>query len=255
MENLDTNVIQAATAGFNLPHDVVQLPTGGLFYKNKQKSVKMGYLTASDENLISDAIQRKNDSLVLGLIRSKLYEHDFKVNELLEEDIEALLIFLRNSSFGPEYSLNLTDPGTGKEFSAQILLDELNIKQPNVKPNSDGTFDVKLPKTESVVKIRPITYFEKTEIESMTQSYPQGRVAPTVTWRLNKQILQLNGSEDRNQISTFIENLPIMDSKFIRNFLTENVPSLDLKRQIQAPSGEMVNINITFGVEFFRPFF
>lgn len=255
MENLNSDLIQAATSNFNLPHDVVTLPTGGIFYKNKQKSVKVGYLTASDENLIVDAIQRRGDNLISNLVRTKLYEPELKVQDLLQEDIEAILIFLRNSSFGPEYKVNLIDPSTGKNFESTLLLDELNIKQPKVKPNSDGTFEVKLPRTESIVKIKPLTYSESEEINKSIESYPQGRVAPSVSWRLNKQIVELNGSNDRVKIASFIEQLPIMDSKYIKNFLSENVPSLDLRRTIQAPSGEMVDVNIAFGVDFFRPFF
>jgi hypothetical protein len=49
--------------------------------------------------------------------------------------------------------------------------------------------------------------------------------------------------------------MPIMDSKYIRNFVLENEPRLDLSREVIAPSGEKVNLLITFGVEFFRPFF
>jgi hypothetical protein len=37
---------------FNLPHDVVKLPSKGIFYTPKKESVKVGYLTASDENLL-----------------------------------------------------------------------------------------------------------------------------------------------------------------------------------------------------------
>ena len=37
---------------FTLPHDVVQLQSNGIFYKNKKKSIKVGYLTASDENIL-----------------------------------------------------------------------------------------------------------------------------------------------------------------------------------------------------------
>jgi hypothetical protein len=46
-----------------------------------------------------------------------------------------------------------------------------------------------------------------------------------------------------------------MDSKFIRNFIDENEPRLDLRRTILAPSGNKVDVAIAFGVEFFRPFF
>jgi hypothetical protein len=37
----------------DLPHDVVLLPSEGRFYKNKKKSVKVGYLTAADENILA----------------------------------------------------------------------------------------------------------------------------------------------------------------------------------------------------------
>jgi len=37
---------QYAQQNFSLPHDVVKLPSGGLFYKSKKKSIKVGYLTA-----------------------------------------------------------------------------------------------------------------------------------------------------------------------------------------------------------------
>ena len=252
---MEINEYTVGQDNFNLPHDVVTLPTGGIFYKSKKKSVKVGYLTANDENLIMSSVQRKSENIVISLLRGKLYEPELKVNELLPQDVEALLIFLRNSSFGPEYKLTLTDPKSGNDFTTEINLEELNIKKPNQQPNPDGTYDIELPRTKSSLKIRPLSYVEEDELEKMSDNYPQGRVAPVASWRLNKQIVELNGSRDRQEISKFIESMPIMDSKYIKTFLRENVPSLDLTRQIQAPSGEMVNVNITFGVEFFRPFF
>jgi hypothetical protein len=68
-------------------------------------------------------------------------------------------------------------------------------------------------------------------------------------------VVELNGSPDRNDIATFCENMPIGDSKHIRNFLRDNEPRLDLKKEIVAPSGEKVTVSLAFGVEFFRPFF
>jgi hypothetical protein len=49
--------------------------------------------------------------------------------------------------------------------------------------------------------------------------------------------------------------MPIADSKYIRKFISENEPKLDLKREIIAPSGEKTTVYTGFGVEFFRPFF
>jgi len=252
---MDPSLYQAGTENFNLPHDIVKLPSGGRFYKSKKSSVKVGYLTANDENVIINGITNDRDNLIINLLRNKLYEHDLRPEELLDGDVEAILIFLRNTSFGPEYDINLEDPSTGKKFQTTIILDELNIKQPKVQPNDDGMFILTLPKSSSTVKIKLLTLGDNTEISNLEKTYPKGRVTPTITWRLNKQILEVDGNSDRLFISKFIDTLPIADSKYIRNFVRDNQPSLDLKKEVLAPSGEIVTANVTFGVEFFRPFF
>jgi hypothetical protein len=254
---MEQNAYTVGQENFNLPHDVVQLPTGGIFYKSKKKSVKVGYLTANDENfLVSVASQPgSSNNIVLSLLRNKVYEHDIRPDEMLEGDIEAILIFLRNTSFGPEYKISLIDPKSGKPFETEILLDELNIKRIPNTPDENGMFTTTLPRSGSTVKLKPLTYGEIMEIERMSEQYPAGRIAPKVTWRLERQIQEVDGNSDTMTISQFVSTLPIMDSKHIRNFMRENQISLDLRRQVMAPSGELVSFEITFGVEFFRPFF
>jgi hypothetical protein len=237
---------------FSLPHDVVKLPSEGKFYKNKKKSVKVGYLTAADENIIMAA---KAEDMIMTLLRSKVYEPDLRPDDMMNGDIEAILIFLRNTSFGSEYKIQVTDPETGKRFGCEIQLDELDIKRGEVEPEEDGTFSVELPKSGTSVKIRPLTYKEIMEINKQAESYPVGRVAPKVTWKLQKQIVSINGDETPGTIAKFVDGLPIMDSKFIRNFLDVNEPRLDLRRSVLAPSGEKVTVDVTFGAEFFRVFF
>ena len=246
------NVETYGQINFNLPHDVVPLPTQGIFYKTKKKTVKVGYLTANDENLL---ISSNQNNMIISLLRNKIYEHDLRPEELLEQDIESILIFLRNTSFGPEYTVNLIDPKTNKEFTTNILLDELNINQPNNSPNEDGLFVTHLPKSDVSIKLRPLTYGESIEIDKMLEQYPVGRTPPRITMRLTRMIEEVNGDTDKGSIAMFVENLPIMDSKYIRNFLKENIPSLDLKRFVTAPSGERVTFDVTFGADFFRPFF
>lgn len=236
---------------FSLPHDVVTLPSGGIFYKNKKKSVKVGYLTASDENILMG----NTDDLTTALLRNKIYEPDLKIDDLLEGDVEAILIFLRNTSFGPEITLNLSDPQTGKNFQANVSLAEISIKKGNTEPSEDGTFDTKLPVSGVPVKLRPITYGETNDIQKIIDKYPVGRPAPRITLRLQKQMVELNGSTDKTEIAKFVETMPIADSKYIRKFLADNEPRLDLKKEVIAPSGEILTVNVGFGVEFFRPFF
>jgi hypothetical protein len=251
---MEQNIIDAATQGFNLPHDVIQLPSGGIFYQSKKKSVKVGYLTANDENYLIGS-SNSGENIILTLLRNKLYEHDLRPEELLNGDVEAILIFLRNTSFGPEYKVKLTDPKTDNQFVSTVVLDELAIKENNVNPDENGLFTTVLPKSGVTVKLRPTTFYDTIDLDRMASQYPGGRTAPRVTWKLQKQIVEINGDSDKGKISAYIETLPISDSKYIRNFLRDNEPSLDLKRTVIAPSGELVSFEITFGVDFFLPFF
>jgi hypothetical protein len=246
---------QYGQQNFSLPHDVVKLPTGGVFYKNKKKSVKVGYLTAADENILMAGDSIGKDGLVITLLRNKLYEPDLRPDELLQGDLEAILIFLRNSAFGPEYNITLTDPDTNKKFETTILLDELYIKETKEKPNDEGYFIVQLPKSNSTVKLKPLSFGELSELDKMADQYPVGRIAPKQTWKLNKMVVEIDGNSDVAHITQTIDSLPISDAKFIRNFVEENEPRLDLVRKVNAPSGKEVYANIAFGVEFFRPFF
>jgi hypothetical protein len=247
---MEDKLKEYAQLELNLPHDIVNLPSNGFFYKNKKKAIKVGYLTANDENIIMAG----GEDMTVNLLRNKIYEPDLRIDDLLEGDVEAILIFLRNTAFGPEIELNVTDPKTNKQFKASVLLDTLPISE-GQKPNDDGTYTTILPKSQTTVKLKPLTYGELREINNLASQFPQGRVVPRITWRLNKQIVEINGNSDKNEISKFVEQLPILDSKYIRKFMDDNEPRLDLKKVVTTPSGEKLTVNVGFGADFFRPFF
>ena len=112
-----------------------------------------------------------------------------------------------------------------------------------------------LPKSGSTIKLKPLNYGEILEISKMAESYPQGRVVPKITWRLQKEIVEIDGSSDMAGIAKFVESMPIADSKTIRNFMDKNEPKLDMNKTVLAPSGEKLTVNVGFGADFFRPFF
>ena len=245
--------VQYGQMNFNLPHDVVPLPSKGKFYVNKKKSLKVGYLTASDENIL--LAQNNRENLMISLLRSKIYEPDMRPEDLLNGDVEAIMIYLRNTSFGPQYNFKTTDPETGKQFPVELMLTELYTKDIQVEPNEEGFYETVLPKAGSKVLLRPLTAGDSAEIDRIIDSYPAGRVAPRQTLRLSKMIVEIDGIRNKEELSKYIDNMPIMDSKYIKNFMIENEPRLDLRQTVIAPSGKEVVVDILFGVEFFRPFF
>lgn len=246
---------QYGQMGMNLPHDVVKLPSGGKFYKSKKSSIKVGYLTANDENILMSPNMIQSEGLIKTLLKQKIYEPNFNVEELLDGDVQAILLFLRNTAFGTGYKINTIDPITKKEFETEVELDEINFMKPEIEPNEKGLFQFTLPSSGKVVECKLLNIGEQEEIDKIQTSYPEGMVAPIATKKLEKQIVSLDGDENKQNISVFITQMPISDAKHIRQQLRLAEPRLDLRRQILAPSGEKVNVNVTFGAEFFRPFF
>ena len=68
-------------------------------------------------------------------------------------------------------------------------------------------------------------------------------------------IQSVGGVRDNMSIRDFVENLPIKDSQDFKKYVRENKPGLDLTQTVNTPSGDTIQVNIGFGVEFFRPFF
>ena len=177
----------------------------GKFYKNKKKSVKVGYLTAQDENILISA--SRTDNVVNKLVKNKIYEPDLRVEDLLEGDLEAILIFLRNTSFGPDYNFVLRDPGTNNEFNHTVRLDELDFNEVENEPNSEGLFEIKLPKSGNSVLCRLLTMGENEEINKLMSKYPPGVVPPTITTKLERQIVSIDGNQFGNNDFRIIQTL------------------------------------------------
>jgi hypothetical protein len=239
---------------FNLPHDMVKLPSGGDTYKPKKESLKVGYLTAMDENLIMSQNTAK-DGLIYALLKNKIYEPGFDVGQMLDCDVRAVLLFLRNTGFGSDYTYSLTDPATNLKFEATINFDEINYIKSVHNKNQNGNFEFVLPKTNKKVEIKLLSLNDTKELDNLENQYPTGMVAPIITKKLEKHIISLDGDTGREKISKFIQQMPIVDSKSLRKFILECEPQIDVKRQVTAPSGEKVTVELSFGVEFFRPFF
>lgn len=238
-----------------IAYDVVELPSKGIHYSNGKKSVRVAYLTASDENILSAQNLLKTNTVVEELLKRKILDKDLPIDELSDEDRSAILIFLRNTSFGPEYTFYLKDPSTNEDFTAIIDLSEITFKDFTLVPDEMGEFKFHFPKSNVDVTFKFLTKKQLKEIEKMEESWNGIGVAPIVTKSLEMMIKSIAGNRDIMNIHNFVEKMPIRDSQEFRKFTKEHKPNLDLVKSVTAPSGELVNVEIGFGVEFFRPFY
>lgn len=240
----------------SIAYDVIELPSKGIHYSNGKKSVRVAYLTASDENILASPSLSSTSSIITELLKRKVLDKDISIDEIVEEDKQAILIFLRNTAFGSEYKFNVIDPKTQKEFEVEVDLSELKVKEFNLTPDVNGEYSYFLEKSNVDITFKFLTQKQEDEIEKIRDSWNGLGVAPIMTKQLEFMIKSVGGVRDPLQIRNFIEvKMPIKDSQDFKKFVRENKPGLDLTRKITTPSGDIVQINVGFGVDFFRPFY
>jgi hypothetical protein len=240
----------------SIAYDVVELPSRGIHYTSKKKSVRVAYLTAADENILSSPNLINSGGIVNELLKRKVLDKDLPYDEIVEEDKQAILIFLRNTAFGTEYNMNLTDPKTNEKFTIILDLSTLKLKDFKLVEDQNGEYPYFLKKSGVNITFKYLTQKQEDEINKIRDSWNGSGVAPVVTKRLEFMIKSLNGNRDPMQIYNFIENkMPIADSQEFRKYADENKPGVDLTQTVATPSGENIQVQVGFGVEFFRPFY
>ncbi len=238
-----------------ISYDVVELPTKGIHYPNGKKSVRVAYLTAADENILAAPNLIQTNAIVTELLKRKILDKDISIEELAEEDRQAILIFLRNTAFGSEYTVTLVDPKTDKEFETKVDLSTLKVKDFNLTADANGEYPYFMEKSKVDITFKFLTQKQEAEIREIQKSWNGNGFAPVMTKQLEFMIKSVAGNKDLMNIRNLIENLPIKDSQDFRKFVADNKPGLDLTQKAITPSGEEIRFVIGFGVEFFRPFY
>lgn len=238
-----------------ISYDVVELPTRGIHYPNNKKSVKVAYLTAADENILSSQNLIATNGVMEELLKRKVLDKDINTNDLAEEDKQAILLFLRNTAFGSEYKFYLIDPKTEKEFSVTVDLSEVKFKDFTLTPDSNGEYSYHMERSNVDITFKFLTPKQLEDIKKIEDSWNGHGVAPIITKQLEMMIKSVAGNKDMMNIHNFVEKLPIKDSQDFRKYVKQNTPGLDLKRTVKTPSGEDIQVEVGFGVEFFRPFY
>ena len=66
-----------------IAYDVVELPSRGIHYQNKKKSLKVAYLTAADENILSAQNLIATNGVIDELLRRKILDRDIQIEDIV----------------------------------------------------------------------------------------------------------------------------------------------------------------------------
>ena len=202
--NIDTNV----------QYDVIQLPSNGQCYKSKIDRVPVAYLTAYDENIITSPNLYKDGLVIDFLLKNKIVNNEINVEDLVSGDADAIILFLRATSYGAEFPITVIDPTTNEQIDSVVDLTTLKPKEFKLIGDENGHFDYTLPVTKAKVKFRYLTRKMEKQLKKITELESYGANAldldyqrQTITALLEKD--DILTTAERN---TMRESIKLMES-------------------------------------------
>jgi hypothetical protein len=212
-----------------IPSVSVKLPSGGQVYPEssplRKGTVEMRYMTAYDEDILTNTSYIKQnivlDKLLQGLILDAV-----DVNELIIPDKEYLIIAARIHGFGPDYTVAVTDPATGKSSVQTVDLSKLTVQPFNITSNSNAEFTYEAPDID--IKFRFLT---KRDVDTISEDH-------MISDFLAKSITEVNGMRTAIEIENFIKyQLTPKESRDFRRYIAENTPGVNLEATFEGENG------------------
>ena len=153
----------------NLQYDVIQLPSNGQCYRSKIDRVPVAYLTAYDENIITSPNLYKDGLVIDYLLKNKIVNSEINVDELVSGDADAITLFLRATSYGPDFPIVVRDPDTGEQIETTVDLTTLKPKEFTLVGDENGHFEFITPIKKDRIKFRYLTRKQERQLRQITE--------------------------------------------------------------------------------------
>ena len=152
-----------------LKYDIIQLPSNGQCYRNKIDRVPVAFLTAYDENIITSPNLYKDGLVIDYLLKSKVVNSEINVEDLVSGDADAIILYLRATSYGPEFPIVVNDPDTGEQIDTTIDLTKLKPRDFKLIGDENGHFEYTTPILKDKIKFRYLTRKQERQLRQVTE--------------------------------------------------------------------------------------
>ena len=159
---------------YDTQYDVISLPSNGECYKNKIGRLPVAYLTAYDENIITSPNLYRDGLVIDYLLKNKIVNKEINVDELVSGDVDAIVLFLRATSYGLEFPVAVEDPKTGEMIETNVDLSKIKSKEFKLKGDENGHFTYVLPRSKVEVKFKYLTRKEENDLRLLSRLEGEG---------------------------------------------------------------------------------
>lgn len=187
--------------------DNLPLPSYGYFYENKNDYIEVYHLTTEDEIMMTSPNLFNKGDVLNRLIEKTVCKHnDIKLDDILVNDKEFILLWLRESAYGNVIEFNEIKDGKSTEF----YFDTRNIRIETMSiPPDDGKLFTYIFNKDYTLKLKLLTIGDEKKLPKNINK---------IDYYCNF-IFSINGNEDRMYINSFLRNQSIMDGRKIKKYI------------------------------------
>lgn len=267
---------QPGQMGLNFvsPTEFVEIPSKGKFYPSGHplhgaEAVEIRHMTAKEEDILSSKTLLKQGVAIDRFLESVLVDKRITTDQLLVGDKNALIIAARISGYGNEYNAAVGCPNCGSQNKCEVDLleareayagsfdESLEGAAPEgiSGPNVSGFYHITLPVSKAVFEVRMMTGREERAFtKRVEQRKKKNQSEAMLTDQFKTFTVSINGVGDLKQVYRFIDNLPVRDSRFLRQAYTKISPALNLKHDFMCTEcGHEQEVEVPITAQFFWP--
>ena len=240
------------------PTEVIDLPSQGKVYPKESPlssgKLELKYMTTREEDILMSENLIKKGIVIDKLLDSLIVTNGVKQGDLILGDKNAVLVASRILAYGPEYTVEVTNPNDVDEKVEHTFdLSKCPFKELSKDVDySDNSFDFTTPVGKNELKFKLLTGADEVLIEKDIKQSSKFGVSSDITTRLRYTVTEVDGDTKSSTITQFTQNLLARDSVALRGYIRDIAPDIDLTSEIEI-GGETVSVVIPLTVEFFWP--
>ena len=247
---------------FVVPTEFVELPSKGRFYPpghplHNQEAIEVKQMTAKEEDILTSRSLLKQGVAIDRVLQSIVMDPRIDVSSLLVGDRNAIVVSCRVSGYGSEYTTKITCPACEVKNEYTFDLNQSVIKNgelEDVTDNGDGTFNTVLPKSNLSVNFRLLTGRDEKFLAQGQTTKNKNKADRMITTQLRGILVSANDNDTPEALNYVANNLPSMDSKYLRDAYKTTQPNIDLTQHYQCDECDHeVEMEVPLTADFFWP--
>jgi hypothetical protein len=254
-EQTGMSAVERLLAKAQAVYEPVLIPSRGIVYPegwtDTHGRMRVRRWTVEEEKILSTARLVRSGKAIDMMLSNCLENQEINTGELLSGDRSFLLYHLRNVSYGSYYEFKLTCQRCGAEYGADADLN--NIKVVQLPADFKEPIVTTLPISKVDVTYRLMRGKDEFALLHARSNSSETSIDNTLVLRYARQVLSLDGIEDKAVIESFINKMPAGDSAHLREHMDKTTCGVDFTMKTTCSScGAEQESEMPLTANFFR---